>query len=97
MQYPELYQHIQEARERLQEYFKDVPERSPANSIAASHAAWNAHEPAILTAFKRIKSLTHKVKHAEYEWVRKVTREIQIELDEIRVKLAEGALGSPEE
>jgi hypothetical protein len=48
MQYPEHYKHMQMARERIQQYFKDAPERSPANSIAASYAAWNAHEPAIL-------------------------------------------------
>ena len=54
-------------------------------------------KPAILSAFKRIKSLARKVERAEYEWVRKVTKEIEMELDAIRVKLAECALGSPEE
>ena len=95
--HPGIYQHIQAARERLQEQFGDAPKRSPANSIVASYAAWNAYGPAILSAFKRIKSQAHKVKCAEYEWVREVTREIQTELDAIRVKLTECALGSPEE
>ena len=34
-------------------------------------------KPAILSAFKRIKSLARKVERAEYEWVRKVTKEIE--------------------
>jgi len=54
-------------------------------------------KPAILSAFKRIKSLARKVERAEYEWVRGVAKEIEMELDAIRVKLAECALGSPEE
>ena len=98
MHYHELYQHINEAKERLAEQFTDeIPQRSPANSTPASYAAWNTHEPAILSGFRRIKNLAQKVQHVEYEWVRKVTKEMQTELDAIRVKLSECALGSPEQ
>ena len=68
---------MRESRERLAEQFKEVPMRSPATSIAASYAVWNAYEPAILSAFRRMKTLVDKVERAEYEWVRKVTKEMR--------------------
>jgi hypothetical protein len=97
MQYHDLYQHMRESRERLAEQFKEVPSQSPANSIAASYAAWNRHSPRILATFRRLRKLAEKVQHTEYEWARKVTKEMQIELDSIRLKLAECELGSPPE
>jgi hypothetical protein len=71
--------------------------RSTKTSISLSTATWNAHGPSILKTFKRIGVLTKKVTHTEYVWVREITNEISRELEEIRIKLDECALGSPEE
>ena len=72
-------------------------QRSARNLIAAYYAAWNAYSPQVRNTFKRIKELAIKTRNAEYEGIRKITMEIQLELDAIRLKLAECALGSPEE
>jgi hypothetical protein len=37
------------------------------------------------------------VRHTEYQWVRKVTREIERELEGVRERLSECALGSPDD
>lgn len=94
MQYNDLYL-LQRAQERLREQFGPLPERSPQTSVSASYAAWNRHGPSIIKAFKRIAAVAGKVRQTEYEWVRKVTKELEVELREIRGKLTECALGSP--
>jgi hypothetical protein len=96
MQYHDIYL-LQKAQERLREQFGPLPERSPQTSISASYAAWNRHGPSIIKAFKRIGALAGKVRQTEYEWVRNVTKELEVELGEIRAKLTECALGSPPE
>jgi hypothetical protein len=76
---------------------RNAPERSPKTSISLSYATWNAYGSSIRKAFARIKFLALQAKDTEYEWIRKLTKEMRQELENIRLKLTECALGSPEE